>query len=64
MRGQQRGIVETASGGEQRCATTEIQTMMDILRMWISVANAMNSKRREHETIQKFQNKEAAAGGD
>lgn len=54
----------TVNGGEQRCAATEIQTMMDILRMWISVANAMNSKRREHETIQKFQNKEAAAGGD
>lgn len=56
--------METASGGEQRCATTEIQTMMDILRMWISVANAMNSKRSDHEAIQKFQNKEATAGGD
>ena len=64
MRGQQGETVVTVNGGEQRCAATEIQTMMDILRMWISVANAMKLKRREHETIQKFQNKEATAGGD
>lgn len=41
-----------------------IQFMMAISRMRISAVNAMNSKRREHETIQEFQDKETTVGGD
>lgn len=47
-----------------KCVAMGIQAMMAILRMQISSVNAMNSKRREHETIQEFQDKEATAGGD